>query len=104
MNIDIKKIRKAEKEGRLLDWDKLFASYSKEYQQKVKEEAKFLMAKMEIIRVRREKKLSQADLAKKMNVKREFVNRIESGNQNVTLRTLIRIASAVGKEFKLKFE
>jgi len=98
------KFRQAIKEGRLIDYDKLFASYSKDYQQKVKEEAKFLMAKMEIIRVRKEKKLSQSDLAKRMKVKREFISRVESGNQNVTLRTLIKIATAVGKEFKFRFE
>ena len=98
------KIRQAEKEGRLIDYDKLFASYPKDYQDKIKEEAKFIKAKMEIVRVRREKKLSQSALAKKMNVKREFISRIESGNQNITLATLLKIATATGKEFKFGFE
>lgn len=104
MTINIKKIRQLEKEGKLINWDKLFASYPKKRQQEIKKEAKFIMARMEIIRVRREKKLTQAELAKKMNVKREYVSRIESGEQNVTLETLIKIAQAVGKEFKFKFE
>lgn len=98
------KIKQAEKEGRLIDYDKLFASYSKEKQQRIKEEAKFIMAKMEIIKVRRSSKLSQSALAKKMNVKREFISRIESGNQNITLATLLKIATATGKEFKFSFE
>lgn len=98
------KIKQAEKEGRLIDYDKLFASYPKDYQNKIKEEAKFIKAKMEIVRVRREKKLSQSALAKKMNVKREFISRIESGNQNITLATLLKIATATGKEFKFSFE
>lgn len=98
------KIRRAEKEGRLIDYDNLFASYPKDYQDKIKEEAKFIKAKMEIVRVRREKKLSQSALAKKMNVKREFISRIESGNQNITLATLLKIATATGKEFKFSFE
>ncbi len=98
------KIRQAENEGRLIDYDKLFASYPKDYQDKIKEEAKFIKAKMEIVRVRREKKLSQSALAKKMNVKREFISRIESGNQNITLATLLKIATATGKEFKFSFE
>lgn len=98
------KIKQAEKEGRLIDYNKLFASYPKDYQDKIKEEAKFIKAKMEIVRVRREKKLSQSALAKKMNVKREFISRIESGNQNITLATLLKIATATGKEFKFSFE
>ncbi|MEK7168626.1 MAG: helix-turn-helix transcriptional regulator, partial [Patescibacteria group bacterium] len=73
-------------------------------QQRIKEEAKFIMAKMEIIKVRRSSKLSQSALAKKMNVKREFISRIESGNQNITLGTLLKIATATGKEFKFSFE
>lgn len=98
------KIKQAEKEGRLIDYDKLFASYPKEKQQRIKEEAKFIMAKMEIIKVRRSSKLSQSALAKRMNVKREFISRIESGNQNITLSTLLKIATATGKEFKFSFE
>lgn len=98
------KIEKALQEGRLIDYDRRFESFSKEKQQRIKEEAKFIMAKMEIVRVRREKKLSQSALAKKMNVKREFISRIESGNQNITLATLLKIATATEKEFKFSFE
>ena len=98
------KIKQAEKEGRLIDYNKLFASYPKEYQDRIKEEAKFIKAKIEIIKVRRSSKLSQSALAKKMNVKREFVSRIESGNQNITLATLFKIAKATDKEFKFSFE
>lgn len=98
------KIKQAEKEGRLIDYNKLFASYPKEYQDRIKEEAKFIMARMEIRKIRISKKMSQTDLAKKMNVKREFISRIESGNQNITLATLLKIATATGKEFKFSFE
>ena len=98
------KIKKFIKEGKLIDYDELFASYPKEYQEKVKETAKFIVARMEIKRLRQEKRLSQEALAKKMKVKREFVSRIESGRQNITLETLFRIARATGKEFKFGFE
>jgi DNA-binding XRE family transcriptional regulator len=98
------KIKQALKDGRLIDYDKRFEGFSKEKQQRIKDEAKFIMAKMEIIKVRRSSKLSQSALAKKMNVKREFISRIESGNQNITLATLLKIATATGKEFKFSFE
>ena len=98
------KIKQAEKEGRLIDYNKLFASYPKEYQDRIKEESKFIMARMEIRKVRISKKMTQIDLANKMKVKREFISRIESGNQNITLATLLKVASATGKEFKFSFE
>lgn len=98
------KIRKAEKEGRLIDYDKLFASYSKERQERIKQEARFIMARMQLRKLRKEKKLSQEKLAQKMKVKREFISRIESGTQNITLETLFRIAQATGKEFRFSFK
>jgi DNA-binding XRE family transcriptional regulator len=104
MNIDIKKVKQAEKEGRLLDWNKLFASYPKEEQEEIKRRSKLIMVRMEVRRLRMQKKLTQSQLAQKVKVKREYISRIESGEQNVTIETLIKIASAVGKEFKFKFE
>ena len=104
MTIDIKKIKEAEKKGRLLDWNKLFASYPKNEQDEINRKAKLIMVRMEVRKLRKQSKLTQAQLAKKVNMKREFISRIESGEQNVTLETLMRIAQAVGKEFKFKFE
>ena len=98
------KIQKALKERRLIDYDELFASYPKKYQDKIIENAKFIMARMEIRKLRKSKKMTQIQLAEKMNVKREFISRIESGNQNITLATMFKIANAVGKEFKFSFE
>jgi len=38
-----------------------------------------------------------------MKVKREFITRIESGEQNITIETLNRVAEATGKEFEFHF-
>ena len=62
------------------------------------------MAAMELRKMRRKLRLSQAQLARKMNVKREFISRIESGRQNITLETLYRIAEATGKKFEIQFK
>ncbi|OHA61837.1 MAG: hypothetical protein A2109_00445 [Candidatus Wildermuthbacteria bacterium GWA1_49_26] len=67
------------------------------------EKARYLKAAMELRKVRKQLHLSQEELAKKMVVKREFISRIESGRQNVTLDTLYRIAEVTGKEFRLSF-
>ena len=98
------KIKKAIERGDLIPYEKIFASYPKEKQERIKEKARYLRAAMEVRRLRRKSKLSQAQLARKMHVKREFLSRIESGRQNITLETLYRIAEAVGKEFKFSFK
>ncbi len=98
------KIREALRTGKLIAWDELFASYPKKRQEAIKKRARYLRAAMELRKVRRKLKLSQAELARRMDVKREFISRIESGKQNVTLETLYRIAEATGKEFEFSFK
>jgi DNA-binding XRE family transcriptional regulator len=98
------KIKQAIKDGRLIDFDDYFTKLPKKEQEEIKVRSKFIVASMEIRRLRKSENLTQVQLAKKINVKREYISRIESGEQNVTLETLIKIANAVGKEFKFKFE
>ncbi len=102
--IDEKRIKKAIKEGKLLEWDKIFASYPKSRQKRIREGARHIMAAMEVRRLRKSLKLSQAELAHKMDVKREFVSRIEGGEQNITLDTLYKIAEATGRQVHLSFK
>ncbi|MBI2327329.1 helix-turn-helix transcriptional regulator [Candidatus Curtissbacteria bacterium] len=59
---------------------------------------------MEFKKLRKQLKISQQELARKMRVKREFITRIESGEQNITFKTLNRIAEATGKEFEFHFK
>ena len=95
------KINQAVKRGDLVDYVNLFASYPKKRQQEILKRARYLKAATEL---RKQLKISQQELAHKMNVKREFITRIESGEQNITLETLSRIAEATGKEFEFHFK
>jgi len=54
----------------------------------------------EIIMARKEKKLTQRDLAELIGTKQSNISRLESGNYNPSLDLLNRIALAVGKELK----
>lgn len=47
-------------------------------------------------KLRLEKKLSQGDLAKKLEVDRAYISNIENGRMNPTLSTLEKIAKALG--------
>jgi len=99
-----KKIDEAVKRGDLIAYDDLFANYSKKRQQEILKRARYLKAAMELKKLRKELKISQEELARKMKVKREFITRVESGEQNITIETLNRVAEATGKEFELHFK
>lgn len=98
------KIKEAVKKGQLISHSDVLKRYSPEFRKQVEERAKYFLAKAKIIKLRKDKKLSQQALANKMKVKREFISRIESGNQNITLATLFKIARATDREFKFSFE
>jgi len=46
--------------------------------------------------MRRSKKMTQADLAREMGVKQQFISKIESGNQNFSVATLEKIERVLG--------
>lgn len=98
-----RKIKQTVKRGDLLVYTDLFASYPKKRQQEILKRARYLKAAMELKKLRKQLKISQNELARKMKVKREFITRIESGEQNITIETLNRIAEATGKEFEFHF-
>ncbi len=57
-----------------------------------------------ISRIRKEQKLTQVQLAFEAGVTREFINKIESGKNNVSLKNLILIAEVLSIHPKKLFE
>lgn len=51
-----------------------------------------------ILRVLREKKISQVQLAEKLSVSPQQVNKIVKGRENLTLETIVKIESVLGME------
>ena len=99
-----KKMKNAIKSGKLIRLEDVLAKLPKKQQKEIEKEARYIVAAMEIRKLRKRLKLTQNDLAKKMKVKRELVSRVESGRQNVTLETLYKIAEATGKNFTFQFK
>ena len=97
------KIQEAITRGDLIPHEQIWKTFSPERQERIMQRARYLKAAMELRKLRKALRLSQNQLAKKMSVKREFISRIESGQQNVTLDTLYRIAEVTGKDLKLMF-
>lgn len=54
------------------------------------------------IRCRRERKLTQADVAEMLGVKRPNITRFENGTYNPTLDMLVKIAECMGKELEIR--
>jgi transcriptional regulator with XRE-family HTH domain len=56
----------------------------------------------EIIMARKERNLTQKDLAELIGTKQSNISRFESGNYNPSLDFLNKLASAVGKKLEVK--
>jgi predicted transcriptional regulator len=75
---------------------------NKEVQEELKKnEAEYKIIE-EIITARRDKNLTQKDLAELIGTRQSNISRLESGNYNPTLKFLNRIAHAVGKELEVR--
>jgi len=57
----------------------------------------------QILQLRKRKKMSQAELAKKIKTTQSNIARIEAGKQNFTTQTLQEIARAFNCELKIQF-
>ena len=55
-----------------------------------------------ILKKRIEKKMSQKDLAKKLNTKQSAISRLESGTYNPTLSFLKKLSVALGGKMEIK--
>jgi ribosome-binding protein aMBF1 (putative translation factor) len=59
---------------------------------------------MEIARLRRDKKVTQVELAARLKTTTSVISRIESGNQNVSVDMVEKIAEALGKTVEVLFK
>ena len=73
-----------------------FKEYYNEY-------GKQLEIAYQILELRKQKKISQGELAKRIGTKQSNVARMEAGQQNFTTDTLQKIASVFNREVKIEF-
>ena len=57
----------------------------------------------QILKIRKQKKLSQAALARKLGTRQSNVARMEAGKQNISTDTLAKIAEALKCRLKIEF-
>jgi len=73
-----------------------FRKYYNEY-------GKQLEIAYQILQLRRQKKISQAELARKLGTTQSNIARMEAGQQNFTTDTLQKIASIFSRKLKIDF-
>lgn len=80
-----------------------FAKYrkDKQYQRYYREAAQMLDLAIALSDLRKKKRLSQARLAKKAGMPQSQISRIESGDSDVRIGTLSRVAAALDKKIQL---
>ncbi len=74
---------------------------NKEYKKLLNEEQDLLDISLRISSARKKRRITQVQLAKKTGMPQSQIARIESGNYNVTLGTLFRIARALDMNIKV---
>ena len=74
-----------------------------EFKKYYDEYGKQLEIAYQILQLRKKKKMSQEELAKKIGTKQSNIARMETGQQNFTTETLQRIASAFNCDLKIEF-
>jgi predicted transcriptional regulator len=87
-----------------MKWDeakKVILQNDKVLQELKSNEAEYKIIE-EIIMARKEKNLTQKDLAALVGTKQSNISRLESGNYNPSLEFLNKIAMAMGKELEVR--
>lgn len=58
--------------------------------------------KEQYIACRKDLRMTQADVAEALNIKRPNITRFENGSYNPTLDFLVKVAESMGKELKIE--
>ncbi len=76
---------------------------NKEFRKEYEElEPEYIIMKA-MIEARREEGLTQKDLSERSGITQADISRLENGNANPSIRTLQRLANAMGKTLKIEF-
>jgi len=98
-------------EPRIVFWQAIYEKLSDRYRKKgmvfrqeapVKKEFCETVGK-KMAAIRREQRLSQKELAKRIGISQQVISRIESGGENISLSTLTKVANALKRKVEINF-
>jgi len=98
-------VKKKHKKVVYLSFERYLAQQmkNKAFRKAYEEEGQRLRIAYRILQLRKKQKLSQKELAQKLNTTQSVIARIEAGQQNLTTDTLQKIASIFNRELKIDF-
>ena len=76
---------------------------NKAFKRAYEEKSQCLKVAYQILQLRKQQKLSQKELAHKLDTTQSVIARIETGQQNFTTETLQKIAAAFNRTLKIEF-
>jgi len=86
-----------------VSFKEVFSHFTKQYWKEVEEGVRLYDLRQELRGIRKQLKLTQAELAQKASLPRTTITKIESGRYNPTINTLMTIASAMDKKLEIRF-
>lgn len=89
------------KKPKTITLDQFKKKFSFKQQQRIQEEIVYYDLLMKFKEARESVGLTQEELAKKANVNRTTLSRIETGVRNATVETLIKLTKAMGLEMQI---
>ncbi len=98
-------MNKTKKNEVFIDFDEILKKELKnpEFKKYYNEHGRQFEIAYQILRLRKKKKISQAQLAKKIGTKQSNIARMEAGQQNFSVDILGKIAGALGCDVKIMF-
>ena len=84
----------------LNEFDKRFSA---EERKAINRETKYLAVLMSLREIRTKAGLTQQELAQKSKVPRATITKIENGQRNATLKTLLSLGEAMGKSLSVRW-
>jgi len=57
----------------------------------------------DICRLMRDQQISRAEVAERLDVSRAYVTKVLNGNPNLTIKTLLKLSDALGRELAIRF-
>lgn len=57
----------------------------------------------DICRLMRDQQISRAEVAERLGVSRAYVTKVLNGNPNLTIKTLLKLSDALGRELAIRF-
>jgi DNA-binding XRE family transcriptional regulator len=102
-------IHKTKKSGKFIransiSFTKLYKDLTPDQRIEVEKRKRYYQIMMLMRKSRMERGLTQTSLAKLVNLPRTMITKIESGERNVTIETLMNIAQVMGKELVVDFK